>query len=150
MFPLHLLSINHKSTHPYCNVAQKSEIVAWKIERQSWDQIDCILIHSFPSFYTCMAIIQRGAVEEVTVRLKGCQANTRPRWRLPTWQWLPVQCTSDHIWILCCNTLPWVLEHRIELTLFKKSNEKNLKMYITNACAKTPETMWEKWEETIV
>jgi hypothetical protein len=33
-------------------------------------------------------------------------------------------------------------------TIFKKpSGEKNLKMYITNVCAKTSETLWEKQEK---
>jgi hypothetical protein len=27
--------------------------------------------------------------------------------------------------------------------------EKNLKMYITNACAQTPKTLWEKQEKAI-
>jgi hypothetical protein len=32
-------------------------------------------------------------------------------------------------------------------TIFKKPSEKNLKMYITNVCAKTPETLWGKQEK---
>jgi hypothetical protein len=34
--------------------------------------------------------------------------------------------------------------------IFKKPSEKNLKIYIINACAKTPETLWEKQEKTTV
>jgi hypothetical protein len=33
--------------------------------------------------------------------------------------------------------------------IFKKTSEKNLKMYITNACAQTPKTLWEKQEKAI-
>jgi hypothetical protein len=32
-------------------------------------------------------------------------------------------------------------------SIFKKSNEKNLKIYIINTCVKTPETPWEKQEK---
>jgi hypothetical protein len=32
-------------------------------------------------------------------------------------------------------------------TIFEKSNGKNLKIYITNACVKTPKTLWEKQEK---
>jgi hypothetical protein len=32
-------------------------------------------------------------------------------------------------------------------TIFKKPSRKNLKMYIINDCAKTPETLWEKQEK---
>jgi hypothetical protein len=99
--------------------------VAREIERQSRDWILCILIHSFPSFYTCMATVRRGAADEATVRPKGRQ----------------VQCTSDHIWILCCNT-PSTLEHHTEWILSSKNlMKKNLKMYIINVYAKTPKTL---------
>jgi hypothetical protein len=33
-------------------------------------------------------------------------------------------------------------------TIFKKSSGKNLKMYIINMCAKTPETQWKKTGES--
>jgi hypothetical protein len=34
-------------------------------------------------------------------------------------------------------------------TIFEKSSIKNPKIYITNACAKTPKTLWGKQEKAI-
>jgi hypothetical protein len=35
-------------------------------------------------------------------------------------------------------------------TIFKKSNRKNLKMYMINMCAKAPKNLWEKSKKATV